>query len=285
MQFLSALLLGMAAQTQVPDIPDGLLRSKPAGSTVLARVSGVPVTAAEVEALSWDWRSYEALLDLVTLRMLQVEARKVGAGVTQAEIDAEVARQLKGIEESLPPGSDLEKNLLVQGFPKSRIYLRARTQLLLDAIAMRSFNSSDFVEVSTILVKPKSELASDVAEAIKLAETAYQEIKGGGSWDGVLRRFHSDPKVLESHGLVGWRQLSIFPESLRASVPKMKPGEVTQPTQTPNGIQIFRIERHGSAAAGKELDDLRGQYLLGSRESVFARISKEAKVEHLYFKP
>lgn len=274
----------VALQAAASDLPAKYLAPKPKPETVIARVNGLPIRASEVDKYLWNWRAYEALQDLITYRMLQTEAKKIGLTVTDDQVEKKLQEQLKQIESALQPGTKLSQSLLEQGFPKSRLYLRTKTQMMLDGVALASFKPEEYVDVSTIIIKPKSEQATDVADAIKQAQSAFDELKKGALWDTVLKRFHTEAQIVQSHGRIGWRKLQAFPESVSKEIAGLQKGGITNPAQTTNGIQIFRIERKGKDATGDILADLKNQYLAGSKQSTLDRIRRENKVENSYFK-
>jgi parvulin-like peptidyl-prolyl isomerase len=245
-------------------------------------VGSVPITASEVEKYLWDWRAYEVVQDLITSNIMLAEAKRAGVSVGDAEIDREMAAQIKLATASAKPGVKPDRALLEQGFSRSRLYLRIRSQLILDKLTLRQFKKEEFVEIATIVVRPKSEQAADLAEAIQKAQRAYDDLRNGVSWDVALQRFEKDPQVLKTHGYIGWRNVSLFPESVRKEVLSSKPGAITRPAQTPNGIQIFRVDRFGRDASGSILENLRDAYLQGTRQQVLDRIRKAAKVTELY---
>lgn len=273
-----------ALQTPSTDVPQNLLAPKPKAGTVMALVNGRAITMEEVERYLWDWRAYEVLQDLITYRMLSAESAKIGFKLDEDAVANGLQVQLKQVQDSLPEGKKLDQALLEQGFPKSRLYLRVKTQMMLDAAVLASFKPEDFVDVATIIVRPRSEQASDLADAIQQAQTAYDELEKGAKWDDVLRRFHTDAQILQTHGRIGWRALRAFPESVAREIRTLGRGGITRPAQTANGIQIFRIEQLGEDAKGEELNQLRQQFLAGGRQQVLERIRKEVKVENLSYK-
>lgn len=274
----------LAFQGASTDIPTKYLPPKPDPKKVVARVNGVPITAADVNRLVYDWRGWEATQDLITYTMVAAEAKKAGVSVTQAEVDKELQVQLANYAKSLQPGMTLAQTLKETGFPKSRLWLRVKSQLLLDKVALKSLEPKNYVDVSTILVPTKSEQASDVAEAIKLSQQAYDDLKNGANWDTVLKRFQSNAEILKTHGHIGWRSLSAFPESVRKEIATLKEGGFTKPAATNNGIQIFRVDRFGASAAGAVLKELQDHHLQSTRQPTLDKIRKAAKIEDFWGK-
>ncbi|MCB8933184.1 MAG: peptidyl-prolyl cis-trans isomerase [Fimbriimonadaceae bacterium] len=274
----AALALAVQQAPFKADLPAKYLTPPPAPSRVLARVDGVEIKASDVEPFLWDWRADEALMDLISYQMAKAEAASKGVQVPEKEIEAEVDRQIEAVRSSLQPGQTPEQSLKDEGFPRSRLYLRVASQLLIDGIVLRQFDPKEYVNVSTIVIKPVDEQASSLSAALKKAEDAYSRLQGGEPWETVLASL-ADPAGRPSGGPVGWRPLSAFPDTVRSELEKLEPGKVTKPAQTSNGIQIFRMERQGSAAVGVEMDQLKATYLTGARQSYAKQLRDRVKIE------
>lgn len=282
--FLFALVAATCLQGAAQDVPKSYLPAKPAPNKVLAKVNGAPITFAEAERLAGDWRAWEVVQDLIAYKMLNGEAKKLGVSATAAEVEAELQKQLANYSKNLRQGQTLNQVLRESGFPRSRLWLRVKSQILLDKIVLREFNAAEFVDVSTIMIPAKSEQLSDLQEAIEQAKKASQDLASGVSWDTVLKRFQTDPEVLKTHGHLGWRRLAVFPESIRKDLMSLKEGGATKPAQTSNGIQIFRVDRWGKDAKGEVLKQLREEHVNASRQPALERIRKSAKIEEFWGK-
>ncbi|MBX3118044.1 MAG: peptidylprolyl isomerase [Fimbriimonadaceae bacterium] len=255
--------------------------SLPEPTKVVARVDGKDITAGELMPLLWDWRANEVLEDVIQLRLIKIQAEKLQVTVSQEEIESSLAKQLESVKANLQPGQDLEAYIREQGFPRSRLYLRLHAELLLDKIVLKSFDPNRYVEISTIIVRPKSEAASDLAEAIKKAQEAYDLLKNGSKWEDVLKRYANEPEALTANGRLGWRMMGVFPKPVQEDLINIKAGDYTRPAQTQNGIQIFRLDRRGKDATGAELEDLKNQHRSEARATILEQIRKDTKIERM----
>lgn len=274
-----AVFFSLAFQTPTLDLPKRFVTQKPKPTAVLAKVGGVPVRASDIESYLWDWRAYEVVQDAVTHQMIAAEAKKQKVAATDAEIQKDLNRQLEAIRSQLKTGQTLQKAMLEQGFTRSRLYLRVKSEVLLNKITMKSFDPKGFVKVSTIIIRARSEQTAELAVAVRRADEAYAALKSGEPWNDVLSRYTDDPSTLQSQGLLGWRDLGAFPPSVKQELQSLKPGGITKPAQTQNGIQIFRIEALGTSAEGPVMDDLKQAFLVGSRQKVLDRIRTQTPVE------
>lgn len=272
------LALGLQQSTFHVELPAKYTSVPPPAAKVLARVDGVEIKAADVEPFLWDWRGDEALMDLISYQMAKAEAAAKGVKVNEADVEAEVDRQIEAVRSSLQPGQTAEQSLRDEGFPRSRLYLRVASQLFIDGIVLRQFDPKEYVNVSTLVVKPTDEQASSLAAALKKAEDAYGRLQGGEPWETVLASL-VDPAGRPSGGPVGWRPLTAFPDTVRDELKFLPAGKVTKPAQTSNGIQIFRMDTHGEDAQGVELAQLKATYLTGARQAYAKQLRDRVKIE------
>lgn len=270
-------------QGQALDLPNKFISPKPKPDALLATVGGTPILASNLEPYLWDWRAHEALQDLVTHQMIAAEAARLSVRVSDEDIQKELDKQLEQVKKELQPGQTADQLLLERGFPKSRLYLRIRSEQLLNKLVMQSFDPKQFVKVATIVVRSRSEQASELAQALKRAEDAYNALRNGEAWGDVLARHSDDPGALQSQGMLGWRELRAFPPTVQDEMRSLKPGAITKPAQTANGIQIFRIEAIGAQAEGAAIQELGEAFLTGSRQRYLDGLRAKTKVE-IHFK-
>jgi parvulin-like peptidyl-prolyl isomerase len=258
-----------------------LLRALSPRSTI-SRQNIARLRLLQVRSLLWEWRGFDAIQDLISYQVVKSEAQKQRIDVSDAEVEKAVDEGLGEMKKNLPAGKTLDAVLLEQGFTRSRLFLRYRTFALIDAMVRRSFNPKQLVKVSTMIFKPVNEQASSLSYAIQKADAAYQRLVKGDKWEQVLASATTNPDLIKSKGLLGWKDLLAFPASIRAELMKMKSGEFTKPAQTDNGIQIFRLEMDGMTATLEEKKEMERIYVNSSRDPLLARLRKESRIERLY---
>ena len=284
MTFALAIALAAAFQNPALSLPKKHLSPPPKPAAVVAKVGGVPITAADIESYLWDWRAYEIIQDAITHQMIAAEAKRQGVAVTDAEVQKALDERLAEVKKQLRPGQTLDQELREQGFTRSRLFLRLRSEQLLNKLLDKSFDPKDFIKVSTIIIRPQSEQATHLAEALQRAEAAYTALKNGEPWGDVLSRHSDDPSTIHSNGLLGWRELSAFPPTVQQEMATLKPGAITKPAQTTHGIQIFRVEAKGTSASGDVLKELKQAFVAGTGQRYLDDLRKRTKVEIFYGK-
>jgi parvulin-like peptidyl-prolyl isomerase len=277
-----ALALAQGPGSITGDIPAKYRMPVPGANAPVARVNGVEIKASDVESVLWEWRGFDAIQDLISYQVVRAEAQKLRIDVSEKEVEDAMDAGLRDMQSKLEPGKSLDLALLETGFTRSRLFLRYRTEALLNAIVARSFNPKSLVKVSTISFHIDNEQVSSVSDAISKASAAYGRLKKGDSWDAVLASATNIPQVLKSKGLLGWRDLSAFPATVRTELEQLAPGGITKPAQTTSAIQIFRLEADSKTAKPEDLVEMRNTYINASKKPLLDRLRKEAVIERLY---
>ena len=279
---LPALIVFVSFAIQNADIPAKYQVKAPSRDTPIAKVDGVVVKASEVEDLLWEWRGREALADIISYKMIKAAADKAKVSVTDEDVDNAMAEQMTQLTPNVTGGKKPEDYLLDQGFTKSRLFLRVKTDLLLNQLAAVGFKADEYVKISTIIVKPDSISSSSLTAAIRKADLFYEKLTKGDSWESVLALSTTDERTLKAKGIVGWRRMDAFPKEVRDLFPTLKTGGYTKPVQTQNGIQIFKIDMWGKDATGDDREEAREIHAQSNKSQILQKIRDEVKVERLW---
>jgi parvulin-like peptidyl-prolyl isomerase len=279
--FLSVILALASLLPQFKsDVPAKYLVPAPKSTDVVAKVDGVEIRASEVEGLLWEWRAQEVAADLISYQVIKNAAVKEGVTATEAEVQKALDDQLAQFTPAVLQGKTLDQYLIENGFTRSRLWLRLRTEVLLNKIAAKDFKSDEYVKISTIVVRPVSTSTQALTDAAKKADLFYDMLTTKKeSWEKVLNMSTTDPRTQESKGLVGWRRIDAFPALVQEEFKTLKSGGITKPTTTANGIQIFRIELLGKNAKAQDLSDAEAVHVGSNKATVANRIRSEAKIE------
>lgn len=274
---VSMLMQNTAFQLSIPGLPKA-----PSAETALVKVNGVEIKAKDIEDLLWETRGEEILNEVMLYQVSKSEADRLGLIVTQAEIDKEMERAIDQIKKNLAPGQTVESAMAQEGQTRSRMYLGIKSSLYLAKIAFKDFEPKNYIRVSTILVRPKSKNAADVAATIQVVQKAYDRIKAGESWDKLVDELIMDQTGRQTRGLVGWRKIAIFPEDVKAELQTLKKGGITKPVQTENGIQIFRVDERGDGLTKEGLEQMKTELTRPLQDEAARKIRETLKMERLY---
>jgi hypothetical protein len=279
-----AAIAGLQIALQTGGIQLGIPNLKPAPDKdqVLVKVNGQEIRASDIAALLWDVKADEILNEVTYFQLAKAEADKLGIFLTGKEIDDGVQRELDAMKANLAPGQTLEQAMVSSGQTRARLYLAVKTSLLLTKIAFAEFDPKLYVKVSTIIIKPASNSATDLASAIKIAQGAYDRLQKGDAWEAVVDDVVTDEAGRETRGRLGWRLLSAFPDDVRSEIGLLKANQYSKPAQIQNSIQFFRVEKFGKDLAKEELDQMRIDLTEPLRLQAVNKIRRTMTVERVW---
>jgi peptidyl-prolyl cis-trans isomerase SurA len=119
----------------------------------------------------------------------------------------------------------------------------------------------DAVELEHILRQIGSESADARAQA--RADSIYQAIKTGASFNDLAKKLSDDPTTSDKHGSIGWTEKGDLMGSYEEAAYALKVGELSRPVRTRNGYSIIR------------LDDRKEDKILTSHILIVSRVQPE----------
>jgi peptidyl-prolyl cis-trans isomerase SurA len=87
---------------------------------------------------------------------------------------------------------------------------------------------------------PVSATTEQLAAREARAKEAYDKIKAGEDF-AQLAVTYSDSGTNVEGGSLGWRKGAELPSIIAEVIPKMAPGDVTEPIRTPSGYHLFKL--------------------------------------------
>lgn len=270
-------------------IPQRYVVQPPAANSTVATVNGDPLSEKDVTTFLYQWYGQAAIQDLVYVQIVRQELKKDGLSLSVSDVDSRLQDDLKVAQKNMDAnpqegqaGRKIEDVLKDQGFPLSRLYLRAEIELGADKISLLSFKPAEYVRVSTLIIKAKDQTASGIDAAAKAANAIFKGLKAGGTWSAALKSSGAPQLVVTNNGYLGWRKISIFPETLQKTILNSQPNQYTDPVQLSGGFQIFRLELLGKNAQGENLQDLKNSFLSANRNQILEGIKSKAKTEMIW---
>lgn len=274
-----ATLVFLQQAVQASLLPPSITIQPPTPDRPIAMVNGKPILANDILPFLWEWRGQEVLQEFISYQIALEEATKEGVSVADSDVQSRLDSLITETRKQMPPGKTLEQLMAEEGSSPSRLFLRLKTEMLLDKVVLKKFVPSEYYRVSTIIIRTPSQDGAALKESIRKAELAYTEATSRG-WKSAVKAY-GDDEAVKSDGLLGWRHQGAFPESVRAQLKDLKVGGVSRPAQTSNGIQIFRLEDRGDSAPTSQLKELEATYTRSARAQLVRRLRSETKVERL----
>jgi parvulin-like peptidyl-prolyl isomerase len=251
----------------------------PDPNKVVETINGQKIYARDVAGYVYQWSIGRTMEAIKNLTLMQQEADRRGIKVTDAEIRTRIEGQLQQVRPRVPKGQDFETFLIQQGYPISYFVVYFKAQLLLEKMADADFKPDQYVKYGALMIRPKDETTASLSAALTSANTAYAELKRGGAWDNVLKKYATIETTTTNGGDRGWLPISALPAESQKAAISAKAMDFLPPVKDENGIEIFRIEAKGKDATATELTDLKQRMLPYIERSIITDLQAKAKIE------
>jgi len=253
-------------------------RPAPLPPGAVARIGKDLITQDEYEAYLFQLAGYGPLRDFAYKRLLEDEAKRLGVEATQADLDAEWAREeLALVARSGGDPAQLTADLDAMGYGyegyKRRFLLGAAPKLLEEHIilATRTVKEPAVLEyfnrvygeggVKVVLrhlmltrSKMKAELTTRRIPVAELtiprldleisgrAKALIAELAGGADFETVAKRESADLSVHQNGGVIPNYNYKHYGNELADAVCAAEVGVISGPAQTQAGVHIFIVE-------------------------------------------
>lgn len=201
----------------------------------------------------------QALLELVNQSLLAQAAERSGMQVTEAEVDAEVAR-LAGVQKLSTDA--FYRRLAREGVNRSLLRRTLADRLLVDkmrhSVTLEKGRVTD-AEVAAAIERARQQgvklpegqpsyqyqvqhilLKNDTAANRKLIQQLQAQARSGQSFEQLARQYSQDGSAVQG-GNLGWIREGETVAPFEAAVKALKPGQISQPVQSPFGWHIIRL--------------------------------------------
>jgi len=277
----------MAAVPALPafkDVPD-----------VVATVNGEKITKAQLTEIMYDWDAPLVIEEVIDQRLIGQEARKLGINIKAEDIKARMEESKK----MLPPGMTIDEALQRSGLTPGHWFARLKAEAQAREIVKRQIkitpeDLAKQVKVSRILVRiPYKSTDEEKAKAkqeaqSKIAEAA-QKIKEGASFEEVAKQYSEDYMTKEKGGDMGFFAKNVQGKEFEDALAKLKPGEVSEPFETPVGFQIIKLIKTGTDTKGEERKELEQKLIdqqMGPKlNEWFLSLRNKAKITNFFAPP
>lgn len=234
----------------------------------------------------------QALLQLVNQSLLMQAAQRSGLGVSEAEVDAEVARIAQAQN---MPVDELYRRIAKEGAGRTTLRRTIADNLLAQkmqqSVAMEQGKVSD-AEVDAAIQRARSQgmalpagvpsyqyhvqhilIKDDTENSRKLVHQLQAQARSGVSFEQMARQYSQDGSAAEG-GDLGWIAEGQTVAPFEAAVKALKPGQISQPVQSQFGWHIIRLVEVRSA-------DTPEQQLRNGMRQVLSQEKSAQAVENL----
>jgi len=224
----------------------------------------------------------QQVLERLVMQEIQMQrAERLGIKVSDEMVNqalAEVAQRNKIQFSDLPAAleaqgvdyrsyrEEVRREMTLNGLRQrdvySRIYVSPRE--VDQCVAKRKSSPGDDVEydLAHILVAvPASATPEQAEERVARAQGVYERARRGEDF-AQLAISYSDAGTALEGGALGWRKGSQLPSFAADAIPRLKPGEVTEPIRTPSGLHIFKLVEARGVAGSTLVSQVHARHIL-----------------------
>ncbi len=210
----------------------------------------------------------EILQRIIDEKVIVQEARARAVTVSDEEVQQAVDQHIEGIQGQIGGAEAFDQELAKEGLTRDELVSRyreeARRELLYTRLLQREIYSKIEVtdkEVDEYYLKHRSELPRkqgqvelahvfigfrpderEIAAVEQKVQGVLRRLEGGESFGAVAGALSDDPGSREHGGDLGWFARGDLDPRLAEVASKLEPGQLSDPFQTPQGVEILHLE-------------------------------------------
>jgi len=220
--------------------------------TVLAKVSGKPITAGELTDQLWWQYGAQALGQMIDERLLMEEAVRLGIKADPKEVES----RFTALASNYADKAQFQKNLKSVGWTEADLRNLLNRQLTIretvmaaKKIAVTEDEMKKFFETNKEkLGTPESVKLSQIFVNTQAEANAALEALDVGADFGKLSALKSnDPNLKKNNGSVGEVKKGMLLPDIEKEIFSLKPGQHSKAIATANGFSIFLVEEYKAA--------------------------------------
>ncbi len=256
---------------------------------------------------------YQAVNVLVSAAEREIRAKQMGIVITDEQVD----KRLEEIKKQYFQGSDkkYEERLKDQGLSDEQVRADLKSQLINDAVFksvttgltvkddeihsyylghLATYKSPESREVRHILIALNSKGVGvsegsgtsgsnaqvDFAKSKPLADKVYAELKAGGNFTALAKKYSQDPGSKDTGGKLTVARGQTVPE-FDATAFKLKTGELSKPVKTQYGYHLIealgKIKPPSTTPEKQVRDSIREQLLQTKKNEAVSKWAKETE--------
>jgi peptidyl-prolyl cis-trans isomerase SurA len=219
-------------------------------------------------------KAREEILDrIIDEKVIVQEARSRGITASYGEVEEAVQKHVRQIREQMGDEEKFQRELTKEGLTEDDLLERyreeARRELLYTRLIQREIYSkievsgadaekyfmehkselppkSDRVELAHVFIALRPDPEEMKSAQIKLKEIE-RRVAAGDSFAAIARALSDDASGRERGGDLGWMAPGDLDPRLMEAIGKLAVGEISDPMQTSQGVEILRVADRDSA--------------------------------------
>ena len=275
--------------------------TSPAAQNVVGRVGGAVITREEMLKTLEAWYGAQVVEDLISLKLVEQEAKKYGVTATKAEIDQRYNEAIDGMRARVPPGADVYVELAKQGWTRAHMEAVLKRAMLLEKLVARTVKDTDFIQARHILIQPQMPAitpdqnvstearqkmfaearAKAEEEARSKAQKVYEELKAGKDFAEAAKEYSDDRSNKEKGGDLGAFARGMMVKEFEDVAFALKPGEISEPVKTIYGWHIIKVEKLGKDIPAVEKARLTQMLVRQRMGQYYQELLKKANSQNL----
>jgi peptidyl-prolyl cis-trans isomerase D len=126
---------------------------------------------------------------------------------------------------------------------------------------IKDYQVPDQVKVRHILISvPKGADAKTDAAALAKAEDVFKQLRAGGDWNALAKKYSDDPGSKNTGGELGMLQHGVTVPEFDKAAFSLNPGQISDPVKTQFGYHVIQTEEKQTAHT-RPFDEVRGTIL------------------------
>jgi parvulin-like peptidyl-prolyl isomerase len=225
------------------------------GAAVVARVDGVEVTRAEVDAIVAEASLEGRSLDGSQARERAVRRVLVRRAAAQAGVtvdDAAVQARLSALSERSGGEAALTSALARAGLSRDQLTAAVAARLLEGAVADEMFPSLRAGDAAArSFYRRNKDVLFTTAAQLRLgkitlpgelmAKKVAARLRAGAPFGPTARRFSMDPETRTQGGHLGWVSALTVPSEVQTALAGLRAGDVSEPVRSSGRWQLFKL--------------------------------------------
>lgn len=278
--------------------------AKPSASSaqnVVGRMGSAVITRDEMLKALEEWYGPQVVEDLISLKIVEQEAKKYGVTATKAEIDQRYNEAIDGMRARVPPGADVYVELAKQGWTRPHMEAVLKRALLLEKLVARTVRDTDFIQARHVLIQPQMPAitpdqnvsaeerqklfvearAKAEDEAKAKAQKVYEELKAGKDFAEAAKEYSDDRSNKDKGGDLGAFARGMMVKEFEDAAFALKPGEISEPVKTVYGWHIIKVEKLGKDIPAVEKARLTQAIVRQRMGAYYQELLKKANSQNL----